>query len=238
MKAFLLVAVLLPFSLFSQAPFFKVYTDSAQLVNDGKAITADFMQKVKQIDPSLPIQPKAILNTSPYLIYWDDSLQTANLPIWQQVIPDQQQFFIQLNGGNEAEGKRMFGLFFNGFYLPHELSHAIEWYLVVHVKKRASQNFYLSEYFANTLAIMYWREKGRTKELEECYQFAKKMTAQLPNPVPAGEDKINYFNNNYGKLSSNPFTYGYYQFAQFVEIYEKKEAVGFEGYLKDFLDGK
>jgi len=235
MKALLLVAVLLPFSLFSQAPFFKVYTDSAQLVNDGKSITADFMQRVKKVDAGLAIEPKAILNTSPYLIYWDDSLQTANLPIWHQVIPDQQQFFIQLNGGNEAEGKRMFGLFFNGFYLPHELSHAIEWYLVFHVKKRKAQNYYFSEYFANTLAIHYWREKGRTRELEQCYQFAKKMTAQLPNPVPAGEDKINYFNNNYGKLSSNPFTYGYYQFAQFVEIYEKKTDEGFDGFLKEFL---
>lgn len=235
MKAFLFAAMLLPVFLYSQTPFFKVYTDSAQLVNDGKLITTDFMQRVKKVDPSLQIQPTAILHTTPYLIYWDDSLQTANLPIWQQVIPEQQQFFISLNGGNEAEGLRMFGLFFNGFYLPHELSHAIEWNYVVHTHQRKSQGLYMSEYFANTLAILYWREKGRTAELGACYRFAKKMVAQLPNPVPAGEDKIVYFNNNYGKLSSNPYAYGYYQFSQFVEIYEKKDLPGFDRFLEDYL---
>ncbi len=235
MKALLLAAMLLPGFLFSQVPFFKVYTDSVQLVNDGRAITADFMQLAQQADTSLHIKPLTILNTTPYLIYWDDSLQTANLPIWQQVIPEQKQFFISLNGGNEADGLRMFGLFFNGFYLPHELSHAIEWNYVVHTHQHKSQGLYMSEYFANTLAIIYWREKGRTAELEACYHFAKKMVSQLPNPVPAGEDKIVYFNSNYGKLSSNPYAYGYYQFSQFVEIYEKKDLPSFDIFLKQFV---
>ncbi len=235
MKALLLAAMLLPVFLYSQTPFFKVYNDSAQLVNDGKLITADFMQRVKKVDPSLQIQPTAILHTTPYLIYWDDSLQTANLPIWKEVIPEQQQFFISLNAGNEAEGLRMFGLFFNGFYLPHELSHAIEWHYVEHTHQRKSQGLYMSEYFANTLAIIYWREKGRTAELEACYRFAKKMVTQLPNPVPQGEDKIIYFNRNYQKLSSNPYAYGYYQFSQFVEIYEKKELPSFSRFLEEYL---
>lgn len=235
-KALLTGALLLPVFLFSQTPLFKVYSDSAKLVQDAKVVTDDFMQQVYKTDASLKaIKPTAVLNTTPYLIFWDDSSQTANMPIWQQVIPQQKQFFIQLNQNNEAEGLRMFGLFFNGFYLPHELSHAVEWYLVFHTKKRASQGYYMSEYFANTLAIIYWRQKGRTAELEACYKFAKQMIAQLPNPVPEGQDKIAYFNSNYERMTSNPFAYGYYQFSQFVEIYEKKTLPSFEEYLGSFV---
>lgn len=234
-KTLAAVLLLFPVFLFSQTPLFKVYSDSAKLVQDAKIITNDFMQQVYKTDESLKvIKPTAVLNTTPYLIFWDDSSQTANMPIWQQVIPQQKQFFIQLNQNNEAEGLRMFGLFFNGFYLPHELSHAVEWHLVFHSKKRKSQGYYMSEYFANTLAIIYWRKSGRTAELEACYKFAKQMVAQLPNPVPAGEDKIAYFNNNYERMTSNPFAYGYYQFSQFVEIYEKKELPSFEAYLGSF----
>ena len=234
-KALFTGALLLPFFLFSQSPLFKVYSDSASLVQDAKIVTGDFMQQVYKADESLKtIKPTAVLNTTPYLIFWDDSSQTANMPIWQQVIPQQKQFFIALNNNNEAEGLRMFGLFFNGFYLPHELAHAVEWHLVFHAKKRKSQGYYLSEYFANTLAIIYWRQKGRTADLEACYKFAKQMIAQLPNPVPVGEDKIAYFNNNYMRLTSDPFAYGYYQFSQFVEIYEKKELPSFQTYVSSF----
>lgn len=234
-KTFLTGALLLPVFLFSQSPLFKVYSDSAKLVQDAKNVTVDFMQQVYKTNESLNvIKPTAVLNTTPYLIFWDDSSQTANMPIWQQVIPQQKQFFIALNNNNEAEGLRMFGLFFNGFYLPHELAHAVEWHLVFHTKKRKSQGYYLSEYFANTLAIIYWRQKGRTTELEACYKFAKQMIAQLPNPVPAGQDKIAYFNSNYERLISDPFSYGYYQFSQFVEIYEKKALPSFQEYLGSF----
>ena len=235
-KTLFAAALLLPVMLFSQTPLFKVYSDSAKLVQDAKIVTGDFMQQVYKTDISLKaIQPAAVLNTTPYLIFWDDSSQTANMPIWQQVIPPQKQFFIQLNQNNEAEGLRMFGLFFNGFYLPHELAHAVEWHLVFHTKKRTAQGYYMSEYFANTLAIIYWRQKGRTAELEACYQFAKQMLAQLPNPVPAGQDKIAFFNSNYERLTSDPFAYGYYQFSQFAEIYEKKELPSFEAYLSAFV---
>src|SRR5574343_309206 len=95
---FLLSALILSIQLASAQPqWFKLYEDSTTLVNDGKAITA-------------------------YLIfYWgENGERTANLPKWDQLIEPQKQFFYQV-AGSEAAGKDMFRLFFNGFYLPHEL---------------------------------------------------------------------------------------------------------------------
>lgn len=231
LKHLFFLLTLLPSVVFSQAPFFKTYSDSVNLVNDGRSIVSDFMKMVKNADSSIVVKPSAILNTTPYLIYWDDSLQTANLPIWSQVIEPQKEFFYSLNGGSKEDGVKMFGLFFNGFYLPHELAHCVEWNLF---KKghRKNDGLYRSEYFANTMAIIYWRLKGRQNDLAACYAFARKVLAQLPNPVPKGVNVEEYFNTNYQALSSDPYKYGFFQFNQFVEIYEKKELPSFSEALK------
>ena len=61
------------------------------------------------------------------------------------------------------------------------------------------------------------------------------MVRQLPNPAPQGEDPINYFNEHYQELGSNPYKYGYYQFTQFVEIYKNKTLEVFDDFIREFL---
>ncbi len=61
--------------------------------------------------------------------------------------------------------------------------------------------------------------------------LAKKMIRKLPNPVPVGEYPVNYFNNHYAELGADPYKYGYYQFAQFITIYEKKAMPDFDEFI-------
>ena len=225
-------------------PFFHTYTDSAALVHDANRITADFVTRVNAIHPLIDSAPRAILNTKPFLIFYSPKANLVNLPLWDQVIPEQKQFFYKL-AGDEEKGRRLFGLFFNGFYLPHELGHAMQRFARMRENDKASASqagpaaakpdLYQVEYFANTIGILYWRATGRTKELRQCYRYAKKMVARLPNPVPNGKDPVQYFNDNYEALGRDPNLYGYFQFAQFVRIYEDSSLPDFNGFVRNFL---
>lgn len=228
-KIITFIILLSTFTAYSQKKFFRLYSDSAELVQDANQIVADFTAKVELISSVFNSHPKAILNTKPFLIFYSPKSNLVNLPIWSQVIPAQKKFFYEL-GGNENKGEKIFGLFFNGFYLPHELGHALQ-----KAADKRETSLYQNEYFANTVAILYWRKANRTKELRRCYVFAKQMVSQLPNPVPEGEDPIKYFNEHYQELGADPYKYGYYQFAQFTKIYEDKSLKGFDDFVREYL---
>lgn len=230
MKIFLALIILLAnLTSNSQKKFFYVYTDSASLVKDANYIITDFTAKVNALSPVFTSRPVAILNTKPYLIFYSPKSNQVNLPIWQQVIQQQKSFFSTM-AGSEEKGEKMFGLFFNGFYLSHELGHALQ-----QAAKKRETNLYQNEYFANIVAILYWKKVKRTKQLRQCYAYAKEMVSKLPNPVPQGEDPVKYFNDHYNELGADPYKYGYYQFAQFVKIYEDKTLDKFDGFIKTFL---
>lgn len=215
----------------AQNQWFKLYQDSTELVNDGKAITAKFTKDIQQIKPSISFSVNTILNTTPYLIfYWgENGVRTANLPKWDQVIAPQKQFFYDV-AGSESAGKEMFRLFFNGFYLPHELGHALE-----HLTKGNINGSYQEEYFANIVGMLWWKKQGKTQELKECYEFAKRVWAKLPNPVPSGSTMEEYFTSNYQKATEDPYVYGYMQFKQFIQVYEDKTLPDFDTFIRSYL---
>ena len=214
----------------AQQKWFTTYQDSVDLVKDAKMITDRFTKDLKTIDPTIKFEIKSILNTTPYLIFFYKD--TANIPLWDQVIPEQKQFFYQL-AGSESKGKKMFGAFFNGFYLPHELGHAFEFVLHGQIP-----NSYESEYIANTIGFLWWKKQHRDEELKQCYDYAKKMWAQLPNPVPVGSTIEEYFSKNYEQATRDPFVYGYLQFKQFIDIYENKGLPNFDTFIKKELHKK
>ncbi|HYF67796.1 MAG TPA: hypothetical protein VD884_06665 [Ohtaekwangia sp.] len=225
----LILALLFSVNSFAQQKFFRMYTDSTALIHDANYIVADFTKKVNAISPVFTSRPTAILNTKPFLIFYSSKSNTVNLPIWRQVIPEQKKFFQSL-AGNEQNGQEIFGLFFNGFYLPHELGHALQ-----KAANKSEGNLYQNEYFANIVAVLYWREVKRTNELHQCYEYANQIVRQLPNPVPEGEDPIKYFNEHYEELGADPYKYGYFQFAQFKKIYEDKSLKSFDEFINAYL---
>ena len=212
---------------FAQQKWFTLYTDSTELVNDGNKISKLFIEDIRKVNPNVELDIKTILNTTPYLIYYQNKI--ANLPLWEQVITQQKKFFYDV-AGSEIEGKKVFGLFFNGFYLPHELGHGLQ-----HNIESSLSGSYKNEYFANTIAYLWFKKQGRKKELKNCYKYAKKIWAKLPNPVPAGMTIEEYFTKNYFKATEDPYNYGYMQFKQFIEIYEDKSLPDFDSFIKSYL---
>lgn len=213
----------------AQSRWFSTYSDSIALKADAEKIVSQFTQSVKTANPSIRLEDwKVIKNTTPYLIYFDMETKTANLSLWPEVIPQQKDFFTEVAGG-EKQGKEVFGLFFNGFYLVHELGHGL-----AESAEKKFGNAFDSEYDANMIAIAYWRSAGQKKELKKCYAYAKKMLTHLKNPVPTGENHKDYLTEHYDEISADPYKYGYIQFSQFIAIYENKKLPGFKTLMKNY----
>ncbi len=226
MLMFLLLANI---SLSAQQKLFHTYSDSAKLVADANEIVTAFFTKVKQADASINKAPRAVLNTQSSLVFFLPENNTINLPLWSQANPTLQLFFSKLTSGDEKGGKKIFGLFFNGFCIARELGHAVQF-----SKEKNNANKYQQALFANTLAMIFWRESGNNKKLEKCYNYVNGILKILPDPVPAGENEEDYFNKNYEILAQAPDKYAYFQFSQFKTIYEDKSLPSFETYIKNY----
>ena len=96
-------------------------------------------------------------------------------------------------------------------------------------------NKYKADYFANTMAILFWREPAYSKQLEKCYSYVNTILKILPDPVPAGENIEDYFQKNYEQLLQDTQKFEYFQFSQFKTIYEDKSLKGFDSYLNNYL---
>ena len=223
----LTLALLVSTISFAQTKWFTLYQDSTALVHDALKITEKFKKDVYKFKKDDKFTTKTVLKTTPYLIYFDLN-NTVKIPLWSQVLPELQAFTKEV-AGSEEEGKRMFGLFFNGFYLIQEYGHA---YQETYDPKNSKVS-YQNEHLANTIALLYWRKIGKKKELTQCYELAKKIFAKLPNPVPQNTPKDEYFTKNYEQAAQNPYVYAYMQFGQFIEIYEDQTLPRFDTYMKN-----
>lgn len=217
--------------LFAQNKIFTTYSDTVALKKDAEILVKTFTQDVKKMKPDLVFDIKTYVKTTPYLIYYDGStaVKKVNLPFWNEVIPPLKSFMTQVSG-SEEKGKEVFGLFFNGFYIPHELGHALE-----HQIKGKIDNGYESEYFANIVAILWWRKQGKENDLKKCYEYTKEILKKLPNPVPEGKTKEQYFSENYRAATQDPNVYGWMQFSQFVKIYEDQTLPDFDTFVSDYI---
>ena len=107
----LLLALTLATNLtFAQEKWFVRFTDSISLVNNANKIATIFVDDIKKIKPDIKFDIKAIMNTTPSLIFYNENTKTVNLPLWEQLKPEQKNFFYEV-AGNEESGKTAFGLF-------------------------------------------------------------------------------------------------------------------------------
>lgn len=217
--------------LIAQNQWFQTYSDSVALVKDANAISNKFIGDIKAIKPDFQWNGKTILDTSPVLIYYGLD-KNIHLPLWKQLPPELKGFFSNMTGSDD-DGKRMFGLFFNGFYLPHELGHAFQ--DIVDGKLEIS---YKGEYLANTISMLWLRKHGYEKELWLCYELAKSVVTKLPNPVPEVTSIEAFFTENYEKTNEDPSVYAYMQFKQFVQLYEDETLLNFDTFIAHYLNNR
>lgn len=220
---------LLTEAILAQNIWFKLHQDSVELKQQAETIKDLFVQDINAIKPELNFSLRTTIKTTPMLIFYNE--QTAHIPLWSELPEPMQNWFYE-QGESISNGRKIFALFFNGFYLPHELAHGFEDLL------GKLKHSYQNEFFANTVAILWLRKHNYHEELKNCYEAAKKIMAKTPNPVPEGELAEDFFTKNYSEIlhNGNPSVYGYMQFGQFIKIYEDERLPDFDTYIKARLN--
>jgi len=214
-----------------QEVLFKLYGDSASLARDGAPMVADFNNRVNRIRPELAFDVGFLVYTTPAMVYYAPKSKKVVTSLYHQ-LPEEHKTFFNSYSDNEEDAKQFFAVFFNGFYIAHELGHG----LVAAYGLSDMKAMYYEEFEVNLIAMNYWSSVGKTAELEKCYQFAKAFLAKVPDPVPNGtENRIAWFNENYWELGPLPEKYGYFQFSQFVDIYENHDRVNIDQYLEIYI---
>jgi len=214
----------------AQNNYFEIYTDSAALKDQNDKMIREFEKQVKRVSPSFSFNgltteiPKKFMpgqfRHKPNKIYHTT---------WEVGGPPMQGFLNEMTGSPE-KGKALAAMFFYGFFLPHEIGHALHFHT-----NRVPENNYDSEYEANEIAVSYWRSKGKQKELQQCYELAKSVLKQLKSPIPENVDPKKYITEHYNELLQDPYKYGYIQFSQIVKVMEDKSLPDFDTYIKKYF---
>jgi hypothetical protein len=214
----------------AQNKYFEIYTDSAALKKQNDSLITDMERMIKVVQPSFSF--KDLTTEIPKTFMPGQYRQKTNKIYhltWDIGGPPMIGFLTKAMGSEEA-GKKMAGLFFYGFFLPHEVGHAFQFHA-----NNVPDNNYDSEYKASELAVVYWRAKGKQKELEQCYQIAKNILQMLKNPVPENSDAKQYITDHYQELLRDPVKYAYIQFSQIVNVMENKSLPDFNTYVKSYF---
>lgn len=212
----------------AQNQWFKIYNDSTKFTKDYNLLIKDFENRVKNVDDSVGLKGLkfAIVNEGGF---YNPSDHTIYMNIYDNTPQWLLDFSENVAGGKE-QGKELAGLFFFGFFMPHEIAHGLQFSLN---KQKADE--YHNEFEANQIAMAYWKKVGKEKELEKCYKVAKQALLKLKNPIPAGEDEQKYFTKYYLEFVQDPYKYGYIQFQQIVTIYEDKSQPDFDSLIKNII---
>lgn len=232
MKKLILILFLTGFcvTVNAQNHYFELYTDSAALKNQNDAMILDFETRIQLIEPSFNFNGLTTeIPNIPMPGQYRYKTNKIYHNTWQIGGPSMEGFLTEVTGSQD-NGKNAAALFFFGFFLPHEIGHALQ-YQTNNVPK----SNYDGEYEANEIAVLYWRSKGKQKELQECYEIAKTVLTKLKNPVPENVDEKEYITEHYDELTKDPYKYGYIQFSQIIKILETKSLQSFDEYIKKYF---
>jgi hypothetical protein len=193
------------------------------------AIAVDFQSRVhiRGIpDTAFLPPPKIRIYTTPPFSFYEKRTVTearfSELPPPVQRSIDQWAKFTS----DQPSGEALFRDMFYRFFFVHELGHWVQ-NRVVAVRERtegmipdADEDFYQNEIQSNRIAVAWWREHD-PRYLARLVADFREIESHLPNPVPAGQNKVQYFIENYAKLGNDPDAYGWYQLDLVVTAYDQ-----------------
>jgi hypothetical protein len=187
------------------------------------ALRDDFIARIKALGftPSLKA-PQIVADNPRSFGNYVDSTNIIHTGDWNTLPANLQAFFNKAAAevGNGMSGKTYFDLGTHQWVFIHELSHW--WRACQHQKAEPYEN----EMAANRIATAYWRERDSTF-LSFTVKIFQSMVNKIPSPVPAGQSKEKYLNDNYEKLPGGP-AYTWYQAVMIVDADRERPVVTFK----------
>lgn len=110
----------------AQNKWFEIYDDAKIFQKNMEGLIHDFEKQVQFIDSSFSLidLDVEIKNDLPYG-YYSPSENKIYLPLWKTA-PQWTKDLVAQILGSEAEEKKLAGLFYNGFFMPHEIAHSFQ----------------------------------------------------------------------------------------------------------------
>lgn len=182
--------------------------------------------KVEGFQPSLA-PPTIILDNPPSFGVYEDEKNLLHIAAWANLAPDDQARFERLAAklGQGQSGEALFEDSVHHWVFVHELGHW--WQACEH---KTADTHYAEEYGANRIAAAYWRLKDPAFMDRTAKRMAVLMSI-IPIPVPSGQNKEAYFNENYEKLGPTP-AYRWFQESMVVAIQEERPQPSFRETLQ------
>jgi len=201
------------------------------LLAEVQLIADDFQREIKDsgFQPTRPA-PEIRISTIPQLSVFFGPSNTVVTGQWEELPPQVKQLMEQMLGGRQG-----FEDGFHKFFFVHELGHWAQSQGKKMSTVNHSPNHYLYELEANRIALAYWRRRDSSFANNLISQYRKASDA-MPNPVPAGEKLVDYFNEHYGDLGRNPAAYGWYQLRLVIAAADEKPSPTLAQLLKALPD--
>ena len=187
------------------------------------ALRDDFIAKINALGLRPRLKAPQIVADNPRSFgNYDDSTNILHTGDWNTLPANLQAIFNKAATeiGNGMSGQRFFELGTHQWVFIHELGHW--WRACQHQKAEPYEN----EMAANRIATAYWREQDSAflAFMVKRFQFRVNNT---PSPVPAGQSKEKYLNDNYDKLPGAS-AYTWYQAIMIVDADKERPVVTFK----------
>jgi hypothetical protein len=169
--------------------------------------------------------PTLIVEHTPSYGNYDPDTNSLHTPVWEQLEPNERGIFFRMadaanhkEGSDEAAARREFEIGVHHWVFVHELGH---WWQGCR-KVNDNRKPYQIEYEADRIAAAYWHKYDPTvaDHMEAGFKF---ILAHAHSPVPAGQETMKYFNDNYQQLGPTP-AYIWFQTQMCVAMFAEKPA--------------
>lgn len=178
--------------------------------------------------PFRPQPPRIFIETHPALSYFDgDTIREAR---FKELPPEVQAIFNTwaADTSDQPSGEQLFADMFYRFFFVHELGHWVTGQVIEnrHDAGKAAalenmrQNHWQTELECNRISVAWWREHD-PKYLAKLMADFSAIEKKLPNPVPDGQSKQEYFAANYQRLGNDPQVYGWFLLQSAIDAYSE-----------------
>jgi hypothetical protein len=157
--------------------------------------------------------PTIVLDNPPSYGNYEDDKNLLHIAVWSALTPEQQSRFSRLATrlGKGQTGEEAFEDGVHHWVFVHELGH---WWQACGHKSGA--NHYAVEYGANRIAAAYWRLKDPAF-MQRTEEKMALLYPTMPSPMPEGQVKEAFFNDNYRKLGPTP-AYIWFQYGMVLDV--------------------
>jgi hypothetical protein len=192
--------------------------------------------RVAGFRPTKP-EPSIRIERGALFAYYESAPNVVHMLRWETASMEARATFnlMAIHCKDGISGRELFRETYYRIFLVHELAHWLRPQL-----RAGNLDHYSEELEANRIAVAFWsRNPADRAWLGKMIERYRRVLTQLPNPVPKGEDRREYFNRHRDKwVRDGALQYGSYQLGMIVEAWDEPERPQLGEIVRRLREGK